>query len=92
MKINKRILNLSAWLALITIILTPGKVATEGALRTDYGYPFRFFTQFHNGADGDIWFIRGVSIELLYYFFNVLIIYGLVHVLIYLKDKVKSTK
>jgi hypothetical protein len=90
MKINKRIFNLSAWLALLTIILIPGK---EGALRTEFGYPFRFLIQYHNESiESKIWFIRGVNIQLLLFLFNVLIIYGLIHVVLYLNTKVNLTR
>lgn len=93
MKIHKRILNLSFWIALITIIFIPGKVYTEGSARTEFGFPIRFFTQYHTDMnESSNWFISGVKIDLLNYFFNVLIIYGVIHVLLYLKNRLKLTK
>ena len=85
MKMRKRILNLSFWIALITIIFIPGKVYTEGSARTEFGFPIRFFTQYHTNINSN-WFIHGVRIDLLNYFFNVLIIYGFIHVLFYCKN------
>ncbi|WP_194543307.1 hypothetical protein [Paenibacillus sp. JZ16] len=45
MRIDKSIFNISAWLALFTILVFPGKIWAEGegAPRIEYGFPFRFF-------------------------------------------------
>ncbi|MMZ59107.1 RNA pyrophosphohydrolase [compost metagenome] len=77
---KKRIIifNISFWLALLTILLIPGKIPTEGASRTEYGFPFRFLRQYHTNPVNE-WFIQGVNIQLLYYFLDVFIIYGLIH-------------
>jgi|SRR5690625_2183784 len=70
-----RILNLSAWLALLSVLFIPGKVYTEGSLITEYGFPFRFLTQYHNHFDKSRWLITDVNIQLLEFLFNVLFIY-----------------
>lgn len=77
MKVDIRILNLSYWLALLTILFFPGKVLTEGAHRIEYGFPFRFFIQYHHELNGNRWFLQGVSIQLLLYFLDVAIVYGM---------------
>ncbi|SDF38797.1 hypothetical protein SAMN04488542_11015 [Fontibacillus panacisegetis] len=84
---KKRIIifNISFWLALLTIILIPGKVPTEGASRIEYGFPFRFFIQYQSTE----WFIQGVGIQLLYYFFDVFIIYGLIYACLHLWNRLK---
>ncbi|MCV4231777.1 hypothetical protein OHJ21_11410 [Virgibacillus sp. LDC1] len=40
MRIDKRIFNISAWLALLTILVFPGKIGAEGVgtPRIEYGY------------------------------------------------------
>jgi len=95
MKINKRLINLSAWVALFTILIFPGEVFTEGTNRTEYGYPFVFFTQFKNEAESTRWFIKGISISLLPYLANMVIIYlillGLNTSYIKLKSKKSNT-
>ena len=87
MKVHKLILTLSFWLALLTILFIPGDVSTEGAFRTEYGFPLRFFTQYHQEMKGNRWFILGVRIELINYLFNVLIIYGVILGLKHIKTK-----
>lgn len=76
MKVNKRILNISFWVALLTVLFIPGDIPAEGAHRTEYGFPLRFFKQYHYELNDNKWFLQGVSIELLYYFLDVAIIYG----------------
>jgi len=73
MELDKRIFNYSCWIALMSILIFPGNINDDGAKGIEYGFPFRFFTQYHQ----DSWFIRGVHINLLYYLFNVIIIYFL---------------
>ncbi|MBA9087895.1 8-oxo-dGTP pyrophosphatase MutT (NUDIX family) [Fontibacillus solani] len=87
---KKRIIifNISFWLALLTIILTPGKVPTEGASRIEYGFPFRFFIQYQSTE----WFIQGVGIQLLYYFLDVFIVYGLINAGLNLWNRLKPIK
>lgn len=90
MKINQRILNLSAWLALSTLVVFPGDRMIEGTHRTEYGYPIRYFTQYHNYENESQWFMAGIYFDLLAYLFDVLIIYALLHVLFYLKNKLRA--
>ncbi|MCL6604611.1 MAG: hypothetical protein K6T94_17245 [Paenibacillus sp.] len=85
MKINKRIFNLSAWIALIAIIFIPGRVMTDGTLRTEFGFPFRFFIQYHDIIKDSKWFANGANIQLLYYFVNV--IYGVIMGFLFLRNK-----
>lgn len=92
MKINKRILNLSTWLALITLLLIPGKFQTEGVQRIEFGFPIRFFTTYHNETNESLWFASTVSIKLLYFFINILIIYVVIHVILQIKNKMKTSK
>ncbi|GAS83447.1 unknown protein [Paenibacillus amylolyticus] len=89
MKIYKRILNLSAWLAVLAILCIPGTLHTEdGPLRTEYGFPIRFFTDYHYAnSEGTIWFISGISLNVLLYLFNVLLIYTGIHVILYIKKR-----
>ncbi|WP_314585793.1 hypothetical protein [Paenibacillus terrigena] len=91
MRINLRILNLSAWIALLTIIIVPGKVYNAGILRTEFGFPFRFFVEYHNKMnESHVWFLRGIRIDLLYFMFDVLIIYGILHGLLYILSRAKK--
>ncbi|WP_211748638.1 hypothetical protein [Paenibacillus sp. Marseille-Q4541] len=60
MRIHVFILRLSIWLALLSILFVPGTFSTDGASRTAYGFPFRFYTQYHDEADGIRWFLQGV--------------------------------
>ena len=69
MKLNKRILNYSLWISLITILTFPGSAEDEKGIK--YGFPISFLTYYHQ----DRWFIKGVSINILNYFINVGIIY-----------------
>ncbi|OMF12067.1 hypothetical protein BK131_18835 [Paenibacillus amylolyticus] len=89
MKIHKRILNLSAWLAVLAILCIPGTLHTEdGPLRTEYGFPIRFFMDYHYAnSEGTIWFISGIQLNVLLYLFNVLFIYAGIHVILYIKKK-----
>lgn len=90
MNIHKRVLNLSAWLAVLAIIIIPGKAYTEGPLRTEYGFPFRFFTDYHYAKPDDtIWFVSTVHVHILEYLLNVLIIYN---VILYIKKRVDHKK
>ncbi|MCM3133499.1 hypothetical protein M3629_11885 [Paenibacillus polysaccharolyticus] len=89
MKIHKRIFNLSAWLAALAVLIIPGTLHTEGGpLRTEYGFPLRFLTDYHiSNSNGSIWFISDMHINLLVYFVNVLFIYAGIHVIVYLKKR-----
>lgn len=89
MTINKRIMNLSAWLAVLAILRIPGTLHTEdGPLRTEHGFPIRFFTDYHYAnSEGTIWFISGIYLNVLLYLFNVLFIYAGIHVIFYIKKK-----
>lgn len=89
MTINKRIMNLSAWLAVLAILCIHGTLHTEdGPLRTEYGFPLRFFTDYHYAnSEGTIWFISGIYLNVLLYLFNVLFIYAGIHVILYIKKK-----
>lgn len=74
MKINKRILNYSLWLSLLTILIFPGNLFTEDTKGMRYGFPFPFLIHYHQ----DHWFIRGVSINILYYLIDIIIIYFII--------------
>jgi len=91
MKIHLRILNLSAWIALLTLLIFPGHHATVGTSRTEFGFPFRFVTQYHNEImEGHRWLLRGIRIDLLYFLMDVAIIYTIIHGLLYFVSKLKS--
>ncbi|MBX4147904.1 hypothetical protein [Paenibacillus lautus] len=93
MRIDKSIFNISAWLALFTILVFPGKIWAEGegAPRIEYGFPFRFFIKYYpDYMDSSPWFIKGVHIQLLSYFFNVLVIYWILHMLLSLGKSIKK--
>jgi len=93
MKLHLRILNLSAWIVLLTILIIPGQLVTVGALRTNFGFPFRYVTQYpHTITEGHRWFLRGIRIDLLYFILDVLIVYGIIHGLLYIISKMKATK
>ncbi|MDR6723466.1 hypothetical protein J2W91_001918 [Paenibacillus amylolyticus] len=93
MKINYRILNISTWLTVLSVLLLPGKVYTEGVSRTEYGLPFRFFTQYHLGhTTGNPWFISDVFIGLGAFIIDVLMIYFFIHVGIYIKNRWGSSR
>ncbi|MGQ8872555.1 hypothetical protein [Paenibacillus sp. TSA_86.1] len=89
MKIHKKILNLSFWLAALAVLFIPGTLHTENVpLRTEYGFPLRFLTDYHiSNSEGSIWFISDMHINLLVYFVNVLFIYAGIHVLVYIKKR-----
>ncbi|MNO48745.1 hypothetical protein D3C76_390850 [compost metagenome] len=90
MKINKRILNISFWVALLTILFIPGNSPAEGANRTEYGFPMRFFTQYHHVPKENKWFIQGISIELISYFLNVAFIYALLLGVVHIYNRFKG--
>ncbi|OPG94428.1 hypothetical protein B2I21_31065 [Chryseobacterium mucoviscidosis] len=93
MTFNKRIFNLSAWLAVLAVIFIPGTAYTEGTLRTEYGFPLRFFTDYHyKKPDDTIWFLSNVHVNALLYLFNVLFIYAGIHVLLYVKKRMTTPK
>ncbi|CAI6077816.1 hypothetical protein PAECIP112173_02506 [Paenibacillus sp. JJ-100] len=89
MTIHTRILNLSAWLAVLAIFFIPGTLYTdEKPLRTEYGFPLRFLTDYHTtNPEGSNWFIFEMHINLLILFINILFIYTGIHVLIYIKKR-----
>jgi|GEM_PF-1646786 hypothetical protein len=89
MKIHKRILNLSAWLAVLAVFLIPGTLNNNNeTLRTEYGFPLRFLTDYHvSNSNGSTWFISDMYINLLVYFVNVLLIYAGIHVIVYFKKR-----
>ena len=91
MKINGRILNISAWLALFTLIFFPGREIMDGAPRTEYGFPLRYFIQYHEISDSK-WLASSVNIQLLYYCFNVLIFYGVFLALAFIRNKMRLGK
>jgi len=88
MKVNKMILNISLWLALLAILFIPGNVPATGAERIEYGFPLRFFIQYEQNS----WFIKGVSIDLFSYFVNVVIIYAVIFGLQYINNKRKNRR
>ncbi|WP_339265750.1 hypothetical protein NYE54_20310 [Paenibacillus sp. FSL K6-1330] len=93
MRIDKRILNISAWLALLTILVFPGKIWAEGEStpRIEYGFPFRFFIKYYpDHMDSSPWFIKGVHIQLLLYFLNVMVIYWIIRMLLSLGRSIKK--
>ncbi len=91
MKFNNRIFNFSAWLALLTLIFFPGKVITEVVTRTEYGYPIRFFVRYHEYEITDSkWFANSISLQILYYFIDVLIIYCVICLILFIKQWMKS--
>jgi len=91
--INYRILNVSAWLAMLAVMLIPGTAYTEGPSRTEYGFPIRFYTDYHvESPHGSIWFLSGVNIQVLSYLFNVLFIYAALHVLLYIKKRLTRSE
>ncbi|OAB42333.1 hypothetical protein [Paenibacillus antarcticus] len=92
MKVHKLILNISVWIALLAILFIPGNVPTAGAHRTEYGFPLRFFTQYHYEVNENRWFLQGVSIQLLNYVINVAIIYGVILGLKHLNNKLKKNR
>lgn len=93
LNINYRILNLSAWLAMLAVVFIPGTAYTEGPPRTEYGFPFRFYTEYHHHSPPDtIWFLSGVSIQVLSYLFNVLLIYAAIHVFHYIKKRLTRSE
>ncbi len=89
MKINKRIFNLSAWLALLTILIIPGRASIDGTPMTEYGYPFQFIALFNNSTHMDKWLIKDVNIQLFYYFINVIIIYWIILGVMFVRNKLK---
>ncbi|MFS0871965.1 hypothetical protein [Paenibacillus xylanilyticus] len=93
MTINYRILNVSAWLAVLAVMFIPGTAYTEDPLRTEYGFPIRFYTDYHyEKPDDTIWFLSGVNIQVLSYLFNVLFIYAAIHVVLYIKKRLTHPK
>ncbi|MBR2564071.1 MAG: hypothetical protein IKE29_05565 [Paenibacillus sp.] len=89
MTIHTRILNLSAWLAVLAIFFIPGTLYTdEKTLRTEYGFPLRFLTDYHiTNPEGSNWFISNMHINLLILFINILFIYAGIHVIVYIKKR-----
>jgi len=55
------------------MLIFPGNLYNEDPRGIEYGFPFPFLTHYRQ----DNWFIRGVHIDLLYYFFNAVVIYFL---------------
>ncbi|PAF30376.1 hypothetical protein CHI14_16585 [Paenibacillus sp. 7516] len=93
MNINYRILNLSAWLAMLAVMLIPGTAYTEGPPRTEYGFPIRFYTEYHHASPPDtIWFLSGINIQVLSYLFNILLIYTAIHVFHYIKKRLTRSE
>ncbi|KOR89722.1 hypothetical protein [Paenibacillus solani] len=94
---RRRIFNLSAWIALLTILLAPGKVIIEGedVARIEYGFPFRFIIKYYpnhmsNSLDTNPWLIQDIQIQLLLYFFNVMLIYGIIHIILTIRKRMKN--
>lgn len=93
MKFNKRIFNLSAWLAVLAVMFIPGTAYTEGPLRTEYGFPLRFYTDYHyQQPEATTWFFSNIYVNGLLYLFNVLFIYVGIHLLLYVKKRLTSPK
>ncbi|WP_145332591.1 hypothetical protein [Paenibacillus xylanexedens] len=89
MKIHIKIFNLSAWLAVLAVFFLPGTLNNDNKiLRTEYGFPLRFLTDYHtSNSSGSTWFISDMHINLLVYFVNVLFIYAGIHVIVYIKKR-----
>ncbi|MNW38446.1 hypothetical protein D3C74_155120 [compost metagenome] len=85
--LNVRIFHLSVWIALLTVFVFPGKIPREGAARAEFGFPFTFLTEYRLRPSDSEWFIHNLSINLLSYFLNVMIIYAILHGLWLLKRK-----
>ena len=92
MKIHLGLLNLSAWLALITLIIVPGEITSKGIPIAKYGFPFRFYTQIHSGNVKSVWLIQGISINLLYFLLNIVFIYLLSILVWNIKEKKKRRR
>ena len=86
MKINKKVLNYSLWLSLITILTFPG--SPDGGIGMKYGFPLSFLTYYHQ----DKWFIRGVNFHILSYLINTFIIYFLILGLIEVYNRLSKRK
>ncbi len=89
MKINKVVLQFSGWIALFAVLLLPAKIIlTNGAPRSTYGFPFRFFTLYHNNRlSNSKWFLENVTIDVFLLLINILVIYIFVATILYLKNK-----
>jgi len=91
MKVNKSVLHISACLALLTIFLLPGKTIMNGAApRSEYGFPIRFYIQYHNQTNGSDWLIKSVSIQILFYLMDTVIIYSIILGLLFLIKRLRS--
>lgn len=90
-----RRMNLSVWLATLSILFFPGEVYTDdtnGVLKTEYGFPIRFFTQYHTLINENGWLIRDVNIQMLHFLLNVIIIYYMIKGTLYLVKKFRPIK
>ncbi|GIP18046.1 hypothetical protein J40TS1_36880 [Paenibacillus montaniterrae] len=73
---NTKLVNYAAWLSLLTILIFPGRPGETGMASSTYGFPFAFLTDYHHAPNGkQIWFIKGVNLNLLGFFLNIVFFY-----------------
>ncbi|GAB6931114.1 hypothetical protein JCM10914A_50970 [Paenibacillus sp. JCM 10914] len=86
--VHGRTLHVSLWLALSTILMFPG-THESGPERAEYGFPLRFFTDYmmNSSHESTIWYIQGMNFQVGNYFLNVVLIYSVIRIAIFIKNK-----
>lgn len=72
------------WLSLISLFIAPGTISQEVLLKGAYGFPFQYYTHYHNS----VWLIQGVHIDVAYFVLNTLFYYFLLRLCSKLISKV----
>lgn len=79
MNMNKRILNWSIAISLLTAYMLPG-ISSDG-FAFEYGYPFKFFTIYNNPINiGDTIF-NSTALNILGLGLNIVVIYYIIYML-----------
>lgn len=93
MRINIKVINISSWIAALSIFLFPGKLISHNSnSSSEYGFPIKFLTIHPEALKSNQWLITNVSIQLLYFFIDVVLFYCLISILLHLNAKVRAHK
>ncbi len=88
MKFDRKLLNWSAWIALVLTYIVPYKI---DGLAVSFGFPIRFW-QFHINKTPNSSLLNSSSLNLLELAINILIIYLIISIIykLYIKQKDKQ--
>ena len=90
MSFNKKILNYSIVISLLTAYILPCNSSDGFAF--DYGYPIEFFTKYNKEITSNESILTSTALNLGALIGNILIIYFIIYIIIKIKNNIKTKK